>query len=581
MWEPRRGLSKRRACWKGRECKATQGPQSEVLRAALAQPEVLRASLHVRQLYMCMAPLAVAAAIWAQMRFIRLAVLVICREEPLSVWLQPKSRAGVLRLATFAAQLLCIAWPSATTFAASIATTLALGWECLPYEVDNSGTYGLLADANLWCGILWAWSSGHTVEEGWQAVQPAARAIFGTTYAFAALAKLNSDYADVRKSSCTVFTLLVGEGFVPAALTRRVLALIGDAGLLLLLRAMLLLLEAIELAIPPMLAFGALSSSALLVWAFHLALGTIAYDYSVIAVASLVLCAPPEQLAHLEWMSTTPTARLVATAAALLLCHRLESGRCRELGSVEHIATLGWLCLLCPAWWVGTHAPTPPGLLAALAAGSPALPVALAASGAALLAATVVNGCGPYLGYKTVAVWAMFSNLHVEGGRTNHWLLPPWLQLVGCCRALVTVEATDAPALAQYHSYSSWDAACEATGPSSPLQLFAARTGCAMISHANSILGRGGEVSCVFPYRVPFWMLRRIVSCEVLPHTKSFYVDYSIPGHGTRRFEVVSGQLTAGSDERLARPPHVLLQKLTSFKSVPADDRDCGVCHGP
>jgi hypothetical protein len=37
----------------------------------------------------------------------------------------------------------------------------------------------------------------------------------------------------------------------------------------------------------------------------------------------------------------------------------------------------------------------------------------------------VVNGLGPYLGYKTIATFGMFSNLRTEGGATNHLLLPP------------------------------------------------------------------------------------------------------------------------------------------------------------
>ena len=82
-----------------------------------------------------MSALAVLAAIWAQMRFIRLAVLIVSCERPLSHWL----KAHPLRGLTLVAQLACIAFPSPGTFVASLSTTLALGWVCLPYEVDNSG----------------------------------------------------------------------------------------------------------------------------------------------------------------------------------------------------------------------------------------------------------------------------------------------------------------------------------------------------------------------------------------------------------------------------------------------------------
>ncbi|CAK0878644.1 unnamed protein product, partial [Prorocentrum cordatum] len=342
--------------------------------------------------------LGVVAALWAQMRFIRLTVLVVSCEQPLSVWLQPSDRtAGALRVGALVATLMCIAFPGPLTFFASLSTTLSLGWACLPYEVDNSGTYGLLADLNLWCGFAWAATSGHDAALGWQQSAPALRTIFGTTYAFAALAKLNSDYVNVRKSSCTVFTLLVGEGFVPAALSRRLIALLGDGAVLSLLHLALVLLEAVEVLIPLLLPLAPLRWSLGTAWAFHLLLGSIAYDYSVIAVASLVACAPPAQVVHLAWRVTSPPARLAATALALLGCRRLEAQRCRELGSPEHLASLLWLCALRPALW-GPILEPPSGRRRAHAAWPGRC--AGGRDGAAVLLLAVANGLGPYLGYK-------------------------------------------------------------------------------------------------------------------------------------------------------------------------------------
>ena len=137
---------------------------------------------------------------------------------------------------------------------------------------------------------------------------------------------------------------------------------LGDGGLLALLRCMIIVLMVVELCIPILLGCAPLRLASLVVWSFHLALGTVAYDYSVIAVASLALCSPPEQVQQLAWITTSPTARLVALGVALAGCARLALGKARELGSVEHLLVICWLCLLCPALWISADATPPPSL---------------------------------------------------------------------------------------------------------------------------------------------------------------------------------------------------------------------------
>ena len=148
----------------------------------------------------------------------------------------------------------------------------------------------------------------------------------------------------------------------------------------------------------------------------------------------------------------------------------------------------------------------------------------------------------------------MFSNLHTEGGRSNHWLLPAsWQPSAAFARTLVTVEATDVDLLRSYHTVSRYNPA-EAQALS-PLQAFAARTGCDLALHANSVLGRGGATVAVFPYRVPWWQLRRMVSVEVLPTRRDFFVWY-VDASKRRAFascEIRGGKIVAGSDPRLAR----------------------------
>lgn len=517
--------------------------------------------------------LHVLTALWCQMRFIRLVVLICCRDESLVEWL--RGEHGRLRAAALLATLIGMAFPSPAALAACVLTTLGLGWVCLPYEVDNSGTYGLLSDLNLAAGLVWAWlDPAVSAEDGWQASAPAARAIFVMTYAYAAFAKLNSDWARVRKSGCTVFTLLIAHAFVPARLSRRVLKVIGDRGALLVLRGVLVALTLVELANPVLLCCGPLRAATTIVWAFHLAMASIAYDYSVIAVCSMVLCAPPAELAaNLAWVTTAP-ARSIAVGAALIELWRLASKRACELGSAEHVVATLWLCALCPALWLSAEATTPPSLFAR----SDHIPLPLLVSGWTLLVATIVNGAGPYLGCKTCATWAMFSNLHTEGGHSNHYLVPAWLQPFGLARDLVTVFATDAPRLSSYHTYSAFDTVFE--GETGPVAEFARRTGCAMVSHANSVLGGGGAVATVLPYRLPRWQLRRVIAVEVLPSKRDFFVEYEAV-EGRRRFALQAGKLTAGSDPALTVAPPLLWRKLMCFKSVLVEERLCGVCHGP
>ena len=78
------------------------------------------------------------------------------------------------------------------------------------------------------------------------------------------------------------------------------------------------------------------------------------------------------------------------------------------------------------------------------------------------------------------------------------------------------------------------------------------------------------------------WQLRRMVAVEVLPAGRDFFVEVRRGKDGAvARFELKGGQVVAGSEMELARPPPRLLQKVLSFKSVCVEDEDCGVCHGP
>lgn len=57
----------------------------------------------------------------------------------------------------------------------------------------------------------------------------------------------------------------------------------------------------------------------------------------------------------------------------------------------------------------------------------------------------VFNGVLPYLGLKTETSFAMYSNLHTENGRTNHYLIPASVQIWDYQRDLVRIQTTSVP----------------------------------------------------------------------------------------------------------------------------------------
>lgn len=63
------------------------------------------------------------------------------------------------------------------------------------------------------------------------------------------------------------------------------------------------------------------------------------------------------------------------------------------------------------------------------------------------LALVLVNGMAPYLGWQTVRVLSMFSNLRTEGGQSNHLLVPASWQVAGYQRELVEIVTSTEPVL--------------------------------------------------------------------------------------------------------------------------------------
>ncbi len=65
-----------------------------------------------------------------------------------------------------------------------------------------------------------------------------------------------------------------------------------------------------------------------------------------------------------------------------------------------------------------------------------------------LLALVLLNGTAPILGWKNRNSWQMYANLRLESDHSNHWFLPPSLDLWGWQADRVTIESTSEPAIA-------------------------------------------------------------------------------------------------------------------------------------
>ncbi len=257
-------------------------------------------------------------------------------------------------------------------------------------------------------------------------IAPFLRVAFLLTWAFAALAKLNSGFTDPI-ATCAVW-ILESIPFVQVPQALAPAAIAGTIVLELAVPALLLFHRTRPWAI--VLGFGFHAVSALaghswfsgLGWAFYalflppvvLARGVVVARRALPArVRALVAAAADRPLAALlalsvAWVAVRygvldglPVPPLVTRywySLALLLC-------------LAWMGFTGWVLYRLRARWL--HAPGP---RAALRIRSPIMWVGIAA--------LVLNAATPYLGVKTRAAFTMFSNLRTEPGHWNHLVVP-------------------------------------------------------------------------------------------------------------------------------------------------------------
>ncbi|HEV7500726.1 MAG TPA: hypothetical protein VGQ33_12015, partial [Vicinamibacteria bacterium] len=246
-------------------------------------------------------------------------------------------------------------------------------------------------------------------------------------YAFAILHKLNRGYFD-PVWSCAV--ALAPDGVPPGAAIAGSLA--AEAGIVL-----LLVLPRTRLL---GIALGA---------AFHIYLGSGHFDdFSAMLAALYVLFAPPDLVAR-----AAEGARRLGLPRAPVFAPRALAG----VMAAAAVLAVGYGHATARAVFGALWIPYSVGLLGIFLLASAQRPAAAAPAAPAparvprllwvMPGVVALNGLCPYLGLKTEDSFAMFSNLHTEGGVTNHYLIPAAWQIAPFERDLVTVKSSSDPSL--------------------------------------------------------------------------------------------------------------------------------------
>ena len=319
-------------------------------------------------------------------------------------------------------------------------------------EAPTVGNHWVLA-ASLALAYLVAWGATRRRGEAtgptmFASFLPSGRLVLLVAYAFAAFAKLNTDFFDPLHS-CAVFyqDQLVGSwGLDGLSVGGR-----HAAGV-----AVAVLAAVTELSVPALLAFRRTRRAGVLLglsfhWLLALDLDQHFWDFSSVLFVGFLLFLDDSQVVALEegsrrlWHQVRAPVRL-ATAACAVLAGSVATGaaalpdavRLHELAiSTGHLAWLLGGTGLLAGVWVATARSTPDPLPLAAPSGALWLVPALVA----------LNGLTPYLELKTGFGWQMYSNLRTVDGETNHLVVPSTIDLTGLQADRVEILASSDPYL--------------------------------------------------------------------------------------------------------------------------------------
>ncbi|MBJ7289586.1 HTTM domain-containing protein, partial [Williamsia sp.] len=335
------------------------------------------------------------------------------------------------------------------------AEVVAVGHD-LPYVGDHTLVV-LVTGMSVLALLAWTLARNRRLpapEELFDTIAPFLRVQLIIVYAAAALSKLNTDFLDPQ-TSCAgpmsqkiIFfdpTLFTGTWRITPSIWATI---------------------AIEIALPILLAVPRTRVVGLMLGcAFHVVLALAGnVPFSAVALALYVAFLPTHTvpalhavvLRHRRLRSATrivatPIASMVLFVVGVAVWFAAAQVLGRDpwswsdgLGGVARLAIVVMVVIAGVAFVLGRRPPGGAAEYARPPSGRrlwhPILVVAVA-----LL---LVNAACPYLGLRSESTFTMFSNLRTEQGAWNHVLIPETVRVFGSQDRLVTVVATDDPALA-------------------------------------------------------------------------------------------------------------------------------------
>jgi len=375
---------------------------------------------------------------------------VACLFNLIAHWdLQSGTGVFVAKAAVLALAAWVVLFPGGALLAVLAVLYAGIAWVDWP-RVNNHGVLMFVVHL-FWVGVfLRSRLAGVRWENAFaRSPAPALRVFLGVLYSWAVVHKLNAGFLDPVWSCASTELLKLADArlfgiplsFLPSGPATRVLSIYGT-----------LLIEA---AIPLMLFFPRTRRAAIvLAVGFHSLLGFSYPAFSSMLWALLVLFLPADAAARLAgnregriqrraWI----TATLLVGTAAVGTAVGFAQASAPELSAVRwslpflrHLFLLYTILLVVRSW---------PAFRASAPDKSIPQAFRLRPVGAILAAVLLLNGAAPYFGIKATQSFAMFSNLNVAAGRSNHVFIPASWQRFGLRTDLVTIQSSSDPVLDQ------------------------------------------------------------------------------------------------------------------------------------